>query len=201
MEKEIRSINEINSIEAESRTIEGYALVFNSLSHDLGGFYEKIDRNALDGVLERSTILALLNHDESRGILAKFRNMQGSLSLEIDDKGLKYSFDAPHTQLGDELIEGLKRGDINTSSFAFTIADEEWSKDEVGNHIRTIKHFDRLFDVSPVYNEAYGDTTVALRKLGEITEQEQRAIEELNEKSENEKNLDKYYKELKNNLF
>ena len=158
------------SVDDASRKIEGYAIVFNSLSHDLGGFKEIIKPEAIEGVLERCCILALLNHDESRGILARYKNGEGSLELTVDEKGLKYRFEAPHTQLGDELVEGIKRGDITTSSFAFTIAEEEWSQNENGEHIRTIKKFDQLFDISPVYREAYGDTTVALRNLSECDE-------------------------------
>lgn len=160
------------SVDDSKRKIEGYAIVFNSLSHDLGGFKEIIKPEAIEGVLERSCILALLNHDESRGILARYRNGEGSLELTVDEKGLKYSFEAPHTQLGNELIEGIKRGDITTSSFAFTIAEEEWSKNENGEHIRTINKFAELYDISPVYREAYGDTTVALRNLSECTEKQ-----------------------------
>ena len=159
------------SVDDASRKIEGYAIVFNSLSHDLGGFKEIIKPEAIEGVLERSCILALLNHDESRGILARYKNGEGSLELTVDEKGLKYRFEAPHTQLGDELVEGIKRGDITTSSFAFTIAEEEWSKSENGEHIRTIKKFAELFDISPVYREAYGDTTVALRNLSACIEE------------------------------
>lgn len=155
----------------DSRKIEGYAIVFNSLSHDLGGFREIIKPEAIEGVLERSCILALLNHDESRGILARYKDGEGSLELTVDEKGLKYRFEAPHTQLGDELVEGIKRGDITTSSFAFTIADEEWSKNDEGEHIRTIKKFEQLYDISPVYREAYGDTTVALRNLSACIEE------------------------------
>lgn len=158
------------SVDDDSRKIEGYAIVFNSLSHDLGGFKEIIKPEAIEGVLERSCILALLNHDESRGILARYKNGGGSLELTVDEKGLKYRFEAPHTQLGDELVEGIKRGDITTSSFAFTIADEEWSQNQNGEHIRTIKQFEQLYDISPVYREAYGDTTVALRNLSECEE-------------------------------
>lgn len=160
------------TVDDDSRKIEGYAIVFNSLSHDLGGFREIISPDAIEGVLERSCILALLNHDESRGVLARYRDGTGSLELTVDEKGLKYRFEAPHTQLGDELVEGIKRGDITTSSFAFTIAEEEWCQNENGEHIRTIKKFEQLFDISPVYREAYGDTTVALRNLSECTEKQ-----------------------------
>lgn len=159
------------SVDDASRKIEGYAIVFNSLSHDLGGFREIIKPEAIEGVLERSCVLALLNHDESRGILARYKDGAGSLELTVDERGLKYRFEAPHTQLGDELVEGIKRGDITTSSFAFTIADEEWSKSDEGEHIRTINKFAELFDISPVYREAYGDTTVALRNLSECIEE------------------------------
>lgn len=151
--------------EAESRKVEGYASVFNSRSKDLGGFTEIIDPAAFNGVIERSDVLALLNHDQDRGVLARSRKGVGSLTLTIDERGLHYSFDAPNTALGNELVEGLKRGDISTSSFAFTVSGENWTKEEDGSYLRTITQIDKLYDVSPVYNEAYEDTSVALRSL------------------------------------
>ena len=151
--------------EVESRKVEGYASVFNSRSKDLGGFTEIIDPAAFEGVIEKSDVLALLNHDKDRGVLARSRKGVGSLKLSLDERGLLYSFEAPNTALGDELVEGLKRGDITTSSFAFTVSGERWDKNEDGSYTRTITQIDKLFDVSPVYNEAYEDTTVALRSL------------------------------------
>ena len=165
--------------EAESRKVEGYASVFNSRSKDLGGFTEIIDPAAFNGVIERSDVLALLNHDQDRGVLARSRKGVGSLTLTVDERGLHYSFDAPNTALGNELVEGLKRGDISTSSFAFTVSGERWDKDEDGRYVRTITQIDKLYDVSPVYNEAYEDTTVALRSLDAV-----RAEEEKDEKEE-----------------
>lgn len=169
----------------ESRKVEGYASVFNSRSKDLGGFTEIIDPSAFEGVIERSDVLALLNHDQDRGVLARSRKGVGSLMLTIDERGLHYSFDAPHTTLGDELIEGLKRGDISTSSFAFTVSGERWDKDEDGRYVRTITQIDKLFDVSPVYNEAYEDTTVALRSLDAVrAEEEKEEVEDEEPKDE-----------------
>ena len=158
--------------EAESRKVEGYASVFNSRSKDLGGFTEIIDPAAFNGVIERSDVLALLNHDQDRGVLARSRKGVGSLTLTVDERGLHYSFDAPNTALGNELVEGLKRGDITTSSFAFTVAGERWDKDEDGRYVRTITQIDKLYDVSPVYNEAYEDTSVALRSLEQVRAEE-----------------------------
>lgn len=55
----------------ESRNVSGYAIVFNSESKDLGGFNEVILPSALEGVLERSDVLCLLNHNEDKGVLAR----------------------------------------------------------------------------------------------------------------------------------
>lgn len=156
----------------ESRRVTGYAAVFGSSSlplmdWDHGEFEEVIDRNAFDGVIEQSDVFAVLNHDNSRGILGRSVNGTGSLSLSVDDHGLRYEFDAPRTALGDELLEGLRRGDITASSFAFSVQDERWEEQEDKTYKRTILKIGRLYDVSPVYNPAYPDTSVAQRSLDE----------------------------------
>ena len=75
MIKEIRnSNNEITPILPESRTVSGYAIVFNSDSNDLGGFIERIDPNSLDGVVEKSDVLCLLNHNEDRNLYTRYGN-------------------------------------------------------------------------------------------------------------------------------
>lgn len=183
--KEIRSYND--SFKVDSRHIEGYALKFNTESRDLNGFVETISPTALDGLFPNQRVLALLDHNEQRGILAKYDNGKGTLNLTVDEVGLRYSFDAPNTPLGDELIEGIKRGDITTSSFAFKCSDDSWEKREDGTYKRTINKFDKIFDVSPVYFAAYDSTSVDLRGLNELKEQEK-------------KELADYYKELEDKL-
>lgn len=203
MEKEVRSI-EIRTID-DSRTVEGYALVFNTMSKDLGSFREIILPEAIGDAIERSDIMALLNHDSSRGILARSRFGIGSLSLEVDEKGLRYRFEAPQTALGDELLCYLKRGDITSSSFAFTVSEDMWTKESDGTYIRTIKKFDRLFDVSPVFEPAYAETSVCAR-FEEIKEEERLAAEKAmkeaeeraaQEAAEAKAKLDEYYTNLK----
>lgn len=209
MEKEVRNIGEIRAV-AESRNVDGYAMVFNSLSENLGGFRETIVPEAVDGVIERSDIMAVLNHDNSRGILARSRYGNGSLSLEADEKGLRYYFDAPHTSLGDECLEYLRRGDITQSSFAFTVAEDSWAKQEDGTYIRTILKFDRLFDVSPVFTPAYAETSVKCRSFDEFKAEEERKEAEAKaeqerieqeqreaEEAEKEAKLKEYYDQLR----
>ena len=202
MEKELRSI-EIRTLE-DSRTVEGYAIVFNSLSKDLSGFREIILPEAIEGAIERSDIMALLNHDSSRGILARSRFGKGSLSLEVDEKGLRYSFEAPQTALGDELLCYLRRGDITSSSFAFKVAEDMWTKESDGTYTRTIKKFDRLFDVSPVFEPAYAETSVCAR-FAEIQEEErianEKAMKEAEERAAQEAaeakaKLEEYYNNI-----
>jgi HK97 family phage prohead protease/HK97 family phage major capsid protein len=161
-----------------SRHIEGYGSVFNQRSVDLGGFQEIIAPGAFDGVIERSDVKCYLDHNPEKGILARSRNGKGSLSLELDERGLKYAFDAPHTNLGDEVVEGLKRGDYSQSSLAFTVENESWTKEEDGTYLRTINKIGGLYDVSIVANPAYEGTSVALRSLDAFKAQEETQIPE-----------------------
>lgn len=178
--------------EDEKRTVEGYAILFGVSSDNLG-FEEVIERGALDGVLGKSDVFALLNHDRSKGILARAKNGNGSLSLEVDTKGLKYRFEAPKTALGNELLENLRRGEIDQSSFAFTVADggEKWERQKNGVWKRTISKFERIYDVSPVYNAAYSKTSVYMRGK----EEAERELEQ-----REKQNLEEYYKGITNSL-
>ena len=167
--KEIRTIDVYDNEElraiGNSRQIEGYGIVFNKESRDLGGFKEIILPSAIEGVIEKSDILALMNHDISRGILARSSKGIGTLKLGVDSKGVRYAFKSPNTALGNELIEGILRKDIRGSSFAFSVSPdgEKWERRNDGSVIRTISKFKELFDMSPCYREAYQDTNVALR--------------------------------------
>lgn len=166
MEKEIRNYGTINDYNEGSRVIEGYALKFDSPSQFMG-FYEVIDRSAVtEELINKSDIFALFNHDTNR-VLARSRYNKGSLKLEIREDGLYYSFEAPNTQWGDEVLEHLKRGEIFGSSFAFCVPEggDVVERDAEGTLHRTITKIERLFDVSPVFEPAYLSTTCSKRML------------------------------------
>ena len=166
MDREIRFFdNPVQIItrdgESESRTVEGYALKFEQLSRNLGWFREKIARGALDNA-DMGDVVALFNHDNNM-VLA--RTISKTLTLEIDNEGLKYRFEAPNTTVGNDLIEMLSRGDIQHSSFAFSVEDQKWEQDgEDGAEIRTILKIKRLYDVSAVTQPAYLQPDVGLAK-------------------------------------
>lgn len=189
IKKEIRNIAAEVTVDEESRKVEGYALLFNVPSDGLD-IEEIIEPRALDGVIERSNVFALLNHDERRGILARSKKGEGTLSLTVDGKGLRYRFDAPRTALGDELLEYLKRGEVTESSFAFTVAEDVWEK-KGETWKRTIKKIDELYDVSPVYDAAYSKTTVYMRGKEQVE-----AEMEKQDREQRERELDAYYSNL-----
>lgn len=185
MIRETRStiINRDNQ-QTESRLIEGYAVVFDSMSEDLGGFREIIARGAItQDTINNSDVLFLLNHNADRGILARSNKGNGSLKLEVDEKGLKFSFEAPKTTLGDEVLEGIKRGDISKCSFAFTVQSDTFEKQADDTIIRTINTIGQLYDASVVYFPAYPETTVDTRSFEKFIAE----IEKRNEEKETEK--------------
>lgn len=187
--KEIRLGDNATST-SESRHIEGYAIVFNSLSNDLGGFREIIERGAItDELINNSDIVCLMNHDIKKGLLARSYHGRGSLKLDIDEHGLHYSFEAPKTALGDEVLEGIRRGDISKCSFAFVCGEDVWDKDENGEYIRHVKKIKNLYDVSLVYHPAYEETEVKAdtRGLDELKAQEANNIVKENSEDMNDK--------------
>lgn len=165
-EQERRFFSEPVNIEVEERDgkqirkVSGYAAVFNQLSRNLGWFREKIEPGAFDNVLDND-VVALFNHDPNF-VLA--RTISKTLTLSVDERGLKYEFQAPDTTAGNDLVELLRRGDVQHSSFAFTIEDEKWEDDDEQGEIRTVLKVKRLYDVSPVVYPAYTQTDVALAK-------------------------------------
>lgn len=161
---EYRSFNGSTSY-TEGRTVSGYAVRFNEPSQNMG-FYETIQKGAItEDTIKNSDIYARLNHRED-AVLARSRYGEGSLKLELREDGLYYEFEAPKTTIGDELLEHIKRGEISTSSFAFTLPDsdkaERWYKED-GKLKRSVMHIDRLYDVSPTYEGAYLSTSCSYR--------------------------------------
>lgn len=186
---EIRATNSTPVVSQDSRTVEGYAVVFNSQSEDLG-FYETINPAAItEEVLKRSDVFCLFNHDLDK-VLARSKYGTGSLQLQLDEQGLKYTFQAPNTDLGDELLEYLRRGDIDSSSFAFTVStdkgSEVWTTGTDGRQYREILKIDELHDVSPVWNPAYSSTSVSQRtlyKLNQLREMQDEKEKEVQEET------------------
>ena len=107
----------------ESRRVVGCAVKFDSDSQDIG-FTERILKGAItQELIDNSDVYARMDHRDDV-VLARSNHGVGSLKLDLREDGLYYEFDAPNTAHGDELLEHLKRGEITTSSFAFSLLDD-----------------------------------------------------------------------------
>ena len=180
MNAEIRMLQ--SQPNANGRRVEGCAIKFNSRSQYLG-FYETILPEACtQEFINSQDVLALFDHDDSRGILARWNKGIGNLKLEVRGDGLYYAFDALPTQLGDEVLEYIKSGIIEGSSFAFCVdsndeSAQEWERKSDGEVYRTIKKFKMITDVSAVVHPAYLQTSCSCRSYDKFLEEEKRNAE------------------------
>lgn len=151
-----------------SRTIAGYAAKFECWSDPImGWFREKIARGAFDDC-DLSDVIMCFNHRDD-AILA--RTISGTLQLSVDDIGLRFSFEAPNTTLGNDMLELVRRGDVSKCSFRFGVMQDEWTYADEQNGLeadeRTILKFSRVVDVALVVFPAYPNTEASVRHLEE----------------------------------
>ena len=178
---EIRSNQtEIRSIEENSRKVSGLAIPVGTRSELLyGEFYETIDPAALDGIVENYDVKLYVNHDASQGTFARSKFGHGSLRLFVTDRGLEFETELPNTALGDMLLEGIRRNDFDSMSFAFAPDKEEWEENEDGTYNRTIRSIAFLDEISILScAPAYEATEVKLRSLENFKEEKHKEKEE-----------------------
>ena len=168
--KEIRLAN-ISDFQIERREdegkliIEGYAAVYDSevlIGDEDWGFYERIEKGAFDKANMKDVPLKY-NHSDDVPILARTRNK--SLVLTPDEKGLHVRAELLDTTDGVDMYKRIKAGLIDKMSFAFTVAKggDEYKGESGKSPHRTIKQFERIYDVSVVDNPAYEDTSIYAR--------------------------------------
>lgn len=188
MKKKVFEIRTTGTLVAdqESRKIGGLAIAVESKSELLGGdFYETIKRSAVDDALIKANDIKLyLNHDSTQGTIARSKFGKGSLRLFVTDRGLEFETELPNTEKGNEVIEGIRRGDIDACSFAMIPDSVTWS--ELGDNLyqRDINSFKVVDEISILSClPAYSATEVDMRSLDDFKSYEEtRAAEESKEK-------------------
>lgn len=167
-------------VREEKRTIEGLAIVYDEESEVMydwwedRSFREIVHQGAVtEELLRSSDVLALYEHDRKQ-LLARSTNGNGSLQLTITERGLQYRFEAPNTQLGNDTLELLRRGDLRGSSFLFGVkkGDTRWEELSDGTWLRHIDHFSYLGDVSVVSTPAYPATTASAERSKRALDEE-----------------------------
>jgi len=155
---------------SEGMTFEGYAAMFDSPSQPLP-FTEKIAPGAFTRSLKsRNDIKLLWNHSAGE-VLGSTR--AGTLKLSEDERGLRVWAMLPNTTTGRDTSELIRRGDVDSMSFGFSVPrnGDSWSDD--GSE-RTLSEV-RLHEVSivafPAYTATAGTTAVrGLERLAERTD-------------------------------
>ncbi len=148
--------------EGDERKLIGHAAVFDSVSVPLFGFREEVAPGAFKrAIKEQQDVRALWNHDSN---LVLGRTKANTLQLREDDEGLAVEISPPQAQWANDMMESVRRGDVDQMSFQFNVIKDEWRTEE-GEMRRRLIDVD-LRDVSPVTFPAYTETGIQLRSLG-----------------------------------
>lgn len=193
--------------------IEGRAIPFNIPSPNREGFRETILPEAVEGVFERSDVFLLYNHDRSKGFLARNKMGKGSLQIDVREDGVYFSFTPGHDNLSAYVRDRVNRGELDEMSWAFTVAEDTWTKAGDGVYDRVIRKFDQIYDLSIVDQSYYGiENAVKCARFAEIQEEERlenerilaekekearEAEEEAQKEAERAEKLKKYYEDLR----
>ena len=163
---------------APSRTIVGYAILFNTPSAPLWSDEDEEAREIIapeaitKEVLDNCDIKFTMFHDRQL-ILARSKNGAGTLSYTVDEKGVAFEFEAPNTADGDKALELVRRGDLAGCSFMFST--HYWDEAFVSRSVEvrdgrayityTVKAVTGVYDMTLAADPAYPDTSVEAREF------------------------------------
>lgn len=150
---------------------QGYSIVFNSRSVDLGGFVEIVRPSAADRMeAEKPDMLALWNHDSSAPI---GRVSAGTHRARKATKGVAIEIDPP--RWASNYLETVERRDVVAMSFAFMVVTDDWhmENDEVTRELLDM----RVYESSPVSFPAYPATSVRVVRRPERSRWNQQATD------------------------
>ncbi len=121
-----------------------------------GEFEETMMPGVAAGCLAQSDIRFLFNHDG----MPLARNMSGTLTLTDTDDGLSMSATIDtRSNLANDLLIAIERGDVSQMSCGFIVALDEWN---AAMTQRSIYRFAEMFDVSAVTYPASPTTSIEL---------------------------------------
>lgn len=164
MIKNDREYRAFNSFEIECRKdgempiiVEGYASTFEPyemMEIDGEKYYERIDRNAFDEA-DMSDVVFLLDH--TGRVYARTKN--GSIELDVDDRGLHTKTDLSRTEKAREVAEDIAVGNYTQMSFSFIVDKCHFDRT---TRTRVIDSIKKVFDISAVAFPANPTTDIGL---------------------------------------
>ncbi len=167
----------------ETRTLAGHAAVFNSRSNVLfdrehGYFTEVVAPGAFTRTLAGGhNIFALWSHDTAQPLGS---TQGGKLALREDENGL--AFDLDTARFTAQQLDAAADGELRMS-FGFSVVSDEWSSDDQGKPVRTLRDVD-LYEVSPTILPAYEASKAALRSYEQWEEHQTNASDNIRLKCE-----------------
>lgn len=149
----------------DDRRLGGCPIVFDTLSQDLGGWYERIQSAAVDRTLREGTnVDCLLDHKrETTSIIGSTES--GLMRQKKERYGLVVDVRPPDTTVVRDLIANIKAGLVKGMSFRFRPMPDgvRWDEED-GKIIRTITDM-KYSEFSYVVNPAYLETSAHVRSL------------------------------------
>lgn len=150
----------VTKVEGKPTTLVGYAMVWNALSTDRGGFKVRL----LPGSAKfTNPVLALFHHDAAE-IIGNTGN--GTLRISTDEVGVKVEIDLPDTCCGRDLTELVGKRYIRGMSFAMVTAPEAHETVENGETIRNCTSF-VCDEISVTGTPAFPDASVEVKEEDE----------------------------------
>lgn len=173
-------VRETPGQDAPSRTITGYAILFNTPSAPLWSDDESEAREVIaPGAVTRELLggcdIKFTMYHDRKLILGRSNKGSGTLEYFVDEKGVGFNLELPKSPHGDEALELVSRGDISGCSFAFTT--RYWDSDFVERSTKiinghaqityTVKVVTGVYDFTLTADPAYPDTSVEAREFSE----------------------------------
>jgi len=146
----------VSRVEGKPVTLSGYALKWNELSSDRGGYQVRLLPNSAKFAEQ---VLALYNHDSSEVI---GNNKNGTLRFTSDETGVKFEVDLPDTSTGRDVAELVGKGYIAGMSFAMANRPDGREITENGKTIYEASSF-LVDEFSVTGNPSFAGTTVKVK--------------------------------------
>ena len=169
----------------DSYKVSGYASTFDTYTlFEVDGieYKERIDSHAFDNA-DMSDVI--MQYDHTGRVFARTSN--GTLSVSVDERGLKVEADLSTTEASRELYDEIASGLIIKMSFACKVSEEHYDSN---SHTRVVDKISKVYDVSAVSIPANPDTEIFARSAffdGVIKKEKAERLEQTRKEAEKRK--------------
>ncbi len=155
--------------EGKPTKLRGYGAVFYNPTDPKTEFrmgeklVERIHSRAFAD-LPNYDVRSMFNHDPN---FLLGRTTAGTMRVGVDDTGVWYETDLPQTQAGRDVAESVDRGDVDGSSFWFSVDPVSYEiRTEDGIEVMDLVSVDTVREMGPVVFPAFEATTAQMRSDG-----------------------------------